>query len=171
MKYPNTVVEQLRDWLYECSVQKHVAVISNSESGEVLGRWQFDIECDETAKGDSVPKENPRKARQGEICPVVRQITAPDISVTTESVLFNWTTDLYKAAVVPKKWEESGPQFITNSEQVHLCSFTTTIHKANSTVAYKILSMTGDGTRTVMEFSNVYFLKPSQLQFMFYSVD
>lgn len=171
MKYPNTVVEELRDWLYECSVQKHVVVNSNTESGEVLGRWQFDIECDETTKDDSAPRDNPQKASQGEIYSVVRQITTTDISVATGSVLFIWTTDLYKAVVVPKKWEELGPQFITHSEQVHLRSFTTTIHKANSTVAYKILSMTGDRTRTVVEFSSVYFLKPSQLQFMFYSVD
>jgi mitotic spindle assembly checkpoint protein MAD2 len=27
-----------------------VVVISNIESGEVLERWQFDIECDKTAK-------------------------------------------------------------------------------------------------------------------------
>ena len=43
-----------------------------------------------------------------------------------------------KDLVVPEKWEESGPQFITNSEQVRLRSFTTSIHKVNSTVAYRI---------------------------------
>lgn len=40
------------DWLYKCSVQKLVVIISNIESGEVLERWQFDIECDKTAKDD-----------------------------------------------------------------------------------------------------------------------
>ncbi|XP_012500803.1 PREDICTED: mitotic spindle assembly checkpoint protein MAD2A [Propithecus coquereli] len=53
IKYLNNVVEQLKDWLYKCSVQKLVVVISNIESGEVLERWQFDIECDKTAKDDS----------------------------------------------------------------------------------------------------------------------
>ena len=43
-----------------------------------------------------------------------------------------------KDLVVPEKWEESGPQFITNSEEVRLRSFTTTIHKVNSVVAYTI---------------------------------
>lgn len=42
----------IADWLYKCSVQKLVVVISNIESGEVLERWQFDIECDKTAKED-----------------------------------------------------------------------------------------------------------------------
>ena len=40
------------DWLYKCSVQRLVVVISHVESAEVLERWQFDIECDKTAKDD-----------------------------------------------------------------------------------------------------------------------
>ncbi|MBW00576.1 Mitotic spindle assembly checkpoint protein MAD2A, partial [Eschrichtius robustus] len=52
IKYLNNVVEQLKEWLYKCTVQKLVVVISNIESGEVLERWQFDIECDKTAKDD-----------------------------------------------------------------------------------------------------------------------
>ena len=43
-----------------------------------------------------------------------------------------------KDLVVLEKWEESGPQFVTNSEEVRLRSFSTTIHKVNSMVAYKI---------------------------------
>uniref|UniRef100_A0A8P0PSI1 HORMA domain-containing protein n=1 Tax=Canis lupus familiaris TaxID=9615 RepID=A0A8P0PSI1_CANLF len=68
----NNVVEQLKGWLYKCSVQKLVVVISNIESDEVLERWQFDIECDKTAKDDSTRREKSQKAIQDEI----RQITA-----------------------------------------------------------------------------------------------
>ncbi|XP_057562658.1 cGMP-specific 3',5'-cyclic phosphodiesterase-like isoform X3 [Hippopotamus amphibius kiboko] len=64
------------EWLYKCSVQKLVVVISNIESGEVLERWQFDIECDKTAKDDSAPREKSQKAIQDEIRSVIRQITA-----------------------------------------------------------------------------------------------
>lgn len=42
-----------------------------------------------------------------------------------------------KDQIVPEKWEESGPQMIDQSEEVRLRSFTTTIHKVNSSVAYK----------------------------------
>lgn len=42
----------LAEWLYKCIVQRLVVVISSIESGEVLERWQFDIECDKTAKDD-----------------------------------------------------------------------------------------------------------------------
>ncbi|KAJ0055865.1 hypothetical protein NL108_013994 [Boleophthalmus pectinirostris] len=47
--------------------------------------------------------------------------------------------DVYadKDLVVPEKWEESGPQIISQSEEVRLRSFTTSIHKVNSMVAYK----------------------------------
>lgn len=38
------------EWLFECTVQKLVVVITCLETNEVLERWQFDIECDKTAK-------------------------------------------------------------------------------------------------------------------------
>ena len=69
------MVEQLRDWLYKCSVQKLEVVISNNES-EFLERWQCDVECDKTVKGDRVPREKSQKAVQDEIHLVIRQITA-----------------------------------------------------------------------------------------------
>lgn len=42
-----------------------------------------------------------------------------------------------KDMVVPEKWVESGPQIIEQSEEVRLRSFTTSIHKVNSMVAYR----------------------------------
>ncbi|XP_033281197.1 mitotic spindle assembly checkpoint protein MAD2A-like [Orcinus orca] len=140
IKCLNNVVQQLKEWLYKCSVQKLVVVISNIESGEVLERWQFDIECDKTTKDDSAPREMSQKAIQDEIRSVIRQITAtvtflPLLEVSCSFDLLIYTD---KDLVVPEKWEESGPQFITSSEEVHLRSFTTTIHKVSSMVAYKI---------------------------------
>ena len=38
---------------------------------------------------------------------------------------------------VPEKWGESGPALISNSEEVRLRSFTTTIHTVDGMVAYK----------------------------------
>uniref|UniRef100_A0A8I3P4A2 HORMA domain-containing protein n=1 Tax=Canis lupus familiaris TaxID=9615 RepID=A0A8I3P4A2_CANLF len=74
------IVAQFFYWLYKCSVQKLVVFISNIESGEVLERWKFDIECDKTAKDDSffgsTPREKSQKAIQDEILSVIQQITA-----------------------------------------------------------------------------------------------
>uniref|UniRef100_A0A8B9XGV5 HORMA domain-containing protein n=1 Tax=Bos mutus grunniens TaxID=30521 RepID=A0A8B9XGV5_BOSMU len=86
------------------------------------------------------PREKSQKAIQDEIRSVIRQITAtvtflPLLEVSCSFDLLIYTD---KDLVVPEKWEESGPQFITNSEEVRLRSFTTTIHKVNSMVAYTI---------------------------------
>ena len=40
-------------------------------------------------------------------------------------------------ADVPSSWEESDPKYITNSTEVRLRSFTTKVHKVETTVTYK----------------------------------
>ncbi|NXH96015.1 MD2L1 protein, partial [Pachycephala philippinensis] len=129
----------LAEWLYKCIVQRLVVVISSIESSEVLERWQFDIECDKTAKDDNGPREKSQKAIQDEIRSVIRQITATVtfLPLLESACAFDLLIYTDKDLAVPEKWEESGPQFITNSEEVRLRSFTTTIHKVNTTVAYK----------------------------------
>eukprot|EP00970_Alexandrium_tamarense_P001035 scaffold114_cov200-Alexandrium_tamarense.AAC.5 len=42
-----------------------------------------------------------------------------------------------KTAVVPKKWADSDPRYIMNSQEVKLRSFTTSFHKVDSMVTYK----------------------------------
>lgn len=46
----NLFVPCVAEWLFECTVQKLVLVITCLETNEVLERWQFDIECDKSAK-------------------------------------------------------------------------------------------------------------------------
>ncbi|KAL4660929.1 mitotic spindle assembly checkpoint protein MAD2A [Arapaima gigas] len=137
--YLNNVVSQLKEWLFDCTVQKLVVVISCLETNEVLERWQFDIECDKSIKESSAPREKSIKSIQEEIRSVIRQITA---TVTFLPLLetpcaFDLLVYTDKDLEVPEKWEESGPQMIIDSEEVRLRSFTTTIHKVNSMVAYK----------------------------------
>ncbi|NWR68776.1 MD2L1 protein, partial [Centropus unirufus] len=137
--YLNNVVEQMKEWLYKGIVQRLVVVITSIENNEVLERWQFDIECDKTVNDQSAPREKSRKVIQDEIRSVIRQITA---TVTFLPLLetpcaFDLLIYTDKDSEVPEKWEESGPQFIANSEEVRLRSFTTTIHKVSSMVAYK----------------------------------
>lgn len=38
------------EWLNACTVKKLVLVVTCLETNEVMERWQFDIECDKTAK-------------------------------------------------------------------------------------------------------------------------
>lgn len=44
------VCVHVAEWLFECTVQKLVLVITCLETNKVLERWQFDIECDKSAK-------------------------------------------------------------------------------------------------------------------------
>ncbi|XP_009996878.1 PREDICTED: mitotic spindle assembly checkpoint protein MAD2A [Chaetura pelagica] len=137
--YLNNVVEQMKEWLYKCIVQRLVVVISSTENNEVLERWQFDIECDKTAKDETAPREKSQKAIQDEIRSVIRQITATVtfLPLLETACAFDLLIYTDKDLAVPEKWEESGPQFIANSEEVRLRSFTTTVHKVSSMVAYK----------------------------------
>ncbi|KAM9678242.1 LOW QUALITY PROTEIN: mitotic spindle assembly checkpoint protein MAD2A-like [Trichechus inunguis] len=136
IKYLNNVVEQLKVDQKRCLVMccRLVIQMFSSESGEVLERWQFHTECDKTAKDDSAPRE------KSQIRSVIRQITATVTFLPLLEVSCSFDLRIYtdKDLVVPEKWEESGPQFITNSEEARLCSFNTTIHKVNSMVVYKI---------------------------------
>ncbi|XP_054609681.1 mitotic spindle assembly checkpoint protein MAD2A [Dunckerocampus dactyliophorus] len=137
--YLNSVVSQLKAWLLDCTVQKLVLVITCLETNEVLERWQFDIECDKSAKECNAPREKSIKAIQNDIRSVLRQITA---TVTFLPLLetpcgFNLLVYTDKDLEIPEKWEESSPHIISQSEEVRLRSFTTSIHKVTSMVAYK----------------------------------
>ncbi|XP_009333220.1 PREDICTED: mitotic spindle assembly checkpoint protein MAD2A [Pygoscelis adeliae] len=94
--------------------------------------------CQTTAK-NTAPREKSQKAIQDEIRSVIRQITATVtfLPLLETACAFDLLIYTDKDLAVPEKWEESGPQFVANSEEVRLRSFTTTIHKVNSMVAYK----------------------------------
>ncbi|EAL70554.1 hypothetical protein ACTFIW_011916 [Dictyostelium discoideum] len=137
--YLDNVLKQLSEWLLSGDVQKLVLVITDIVTKEVLERWVFDVTTDIPKEGEA-PRQKPEKEIMNEIQAIIRQITA---SVTFLPLLPNACTfDLLvytsKDLAVPQKWEESDPKFITNSQQVKLRSFTTTIHKVESMVAYKI---------------------------------
>lgn len=138
-EYISNVLKQVKDWLFEKTVKKLVVVIINIDTHEPLERWQFDIECDKTITENSKPREKSLKDIQNEIRDVIRQITA---TVTFLPLLdapcaFDILIYTDKDQDVPELWEESGPQFIANSQEVRLRSFTTSIHKVDAMVAYK----------------------------------
>ncbi|GAM22816.1 hypothetical protein SAMD00019534_059910 [Acytostelium subglobosum LB1] len=137
--YLDNVLKQLAQWLQTGDVQKLVLVITDVVTKEVLERWVFDVQTDLPKEGEA-PRNKPEKDIMNEIQAIIRQITA---SVTFLPLLPNACTfDLLvytsKDLAVPQKWEESDPQYIANSQQVRLRSFTTSIHKVDTMVAYKL---------------------------------
>lgn len=138
-EYIDNVLKQVKDWLFEKTVKKLVVVIMDIDTHETLERWQFDVECDKLVTETSKPKEKSLKQIQNEIRDMMRQITATVtfLPLLDEPCAFDILIYTDKDQDVPEKWEESGPQFIANSQEVKLRSFSTSIHKVEAMVAYK----------------------------------
>lgn len=56
------------EWLFECTVQKLVLVITCLDTNEVLERWQFDIECDKSAKESRSAPRPSRNTNLSSLC-------------------------------------------------------------------------------------------------------
>lgn len=80
-----------------------------------------------------------RKEIHGEIQAIIRQITASVtfLPLLNEPCSFDLLVYTKKEAAVPTKWEDSDPCYIMNSQEVKLRSFTTSVHKVDSMVAYR----------------------------------
>ncbi|KAG7166867.1 mitotic spindle assembly checkpoint protein MAD2A-like [Homarus americanus] len=142
--YLNNVLAQIKDWLEAGNVQRLVLVVTNVDTKEVLERWDFDIQHDPSYGPQSIKEGKVTgkdlKVIQKEMRDVIRQITA---CVTFLPLLdcvcaFDLLVYTHKNAEVPEKWSESAPCFISNSQEVRLKSFSTSIHKVEACVSYKI---------------------------------
>eukprot|EP00978_Attheya_sp_CCMP212_P009988 scaffold23950_cov56-Attheya_sp.AAC.1 len=155
LAYLNQVMGQMEHWLLEGDVQRLVVVVSGVDSGETLERWQFNVSVEEK-DASSGGKENVQNAGKpatatkskvqksikeihDEIQAIIRQITASVtfLPLLNEPCSFDLLVYTNKTATVPKKWEDSDPRYIMNSQEVKLRSFTTSVHKVDSMVTYK----------------------------------
>ncbi|KAL9958925.1 hypothetical protein ACROYT_G036002 [Oculina patagonica] len=145
-EYLSKVLEQVKDWLQENTLQRVVMVISQVDTDEVVERWQFDIQCENTTKAtdekgatSKPPAPKSKKDIQREMRDVIRQITA---SVTFLPFLdgqcaFDLLAYTNRDQDIPESWEESQARIIANSQEVRLRSFSTTVHKVDTMVSYK----------------------------------
>uniref|UniRef100_A0A1I8HI72 HORMA domain-containing protein n=1 Tax=Macrostomum lignano TaxID=282301 RepID=A0A1I8HI72_9PLAT len=130
------ILEQVKQWLSDLVIEKLVLVIRRVSTQEVVERWQFDIKCDKSAKSDEpMVAEKDEKQVKKDIADVIRQIVA---SVTFLPALdFQCSFELLiycdKNTELPSgEWADTGPQLVSNSVEVKLKSFTTSIHKVDS---------------------------------------
>mmetsp|Transcript_37885 Transcript_37885/g.55821 ORF Transcript_37885/g.55821 Transcript_37885/m.55821 type:complete len:229 (+) Transcript_37885:247-933(+) len=160
LTYLNQIMGQMNTWLIDGDVQRLVVVVTGIDSGETLERWQFNVSVDQNANNSggskdendannskvhkeaaAGSKETKKSLREihNEIQAIIRQITASVtfLPLLNEPCSFDLLVYTNKEAVVPKKWEESDPRYIMNSQEVKLRSFTTTVHKVDSMVTYK----------------------------------
>ncbi|KIV82916.1 hypothetical protein PV11_04981 [Exophiala sideris] len=158
--YIKKIMSQLNKWMIGGKISKLVVVITSKETGEHVERWQFDVQMlnktskhrstkkasdkENAAPDDATPPEpEPEKTEaqiQEEIQAIFRQITA---SVTFLPVLdgnctFNVLVYADADSDVPIEWGDSGAKEIRDGEKVQLRSFSTSNHKVDTLVSYRL---------------------------------
>ncbi|RMZ91922.1 hypothetical protein DV736_g828, partial [Chaetothyriales sp. CBS 134916] len=158
--YIKRIMKQLNSWMQGGKISKLVVVITSKETGEHVERWQFDVEIfnkaskqkpirktsdkenvapDDAASAQSAPEKTEEQI-QGEIQAIFRQITA---SVTFLPVLdgnctFNVLVYADADSDVPIEWGDSDSKEIKNGEKVQLRSFSTSNHRVDTMVSYRL---------------------------------
>lgn len=148
-------MSQMESWLTDGDVQRLALVVSGIDSGETLERWQFNVSVDNATNGSveisrggndenashnvmrgsldkaAVTKMGKKTVKEvhDEIQAIIRQITASVtfLPLLNEPCSFDLLIYTNTTAVVPKKWADSDPCYIMNSQEVKLRSFTTSV--------------------------------------------
>lgn len=150
LRYLQNVQEQVLVWLQTGDIQRLVVVVKGVDTLETLERWQFNVSIDESSLGagsenaapNQVVKQSTNKSMKeihNEIQAIIRQITASVtfLPLLQEPCTFDLLVYTDKDVEAPEKWADSDPCYILNSAEVKLRSFTTSVHKVDSLVAYK----------------------------------
>lgn len=120
-------------------------IITNVQSKEVMECWDFKLEYDEgdallTAENKELTGKKELKKIQQEIREVMIQISAtvsylPLLDCRCSFDILVYVTNDCEA---PEKWAEAAPVVIPNSQNVQLKSFTTSLHKMETAVKFKL---------------------------------
>ncbi|VEU19356.1 DEKNAAC100314 [Brettanomyces naardenensis] len=144
VSYIYRIMKQLRRWIYSGIISKLVIDIVSKETGEVVERWQFDLQVHKTHedRGEGSPESKSKAEVQKEIQSIIRQITA---SVTFLPELqgentFNVLVFADPNCKVPVEWGDSDAKEIHGDsvENVRFRSFSTDNHSVSAYVTYRI---------------------------------
>ncbi|KAJ3117504.1 hypothetical protein HK098_006241 [Nowakowskiella sp. JEL0407] len=148
--YLNQILSQIEQWILAKKISKLVLVISSRDTREVVERWQFDIQLEHVDEGPQPiqklgtqgkdPVVKTVKEINSEISSILRQITASVsfLPMLDDPCTFNILAYTEKDAEVPATWIDSDAKMIAkNAEQVKLRSFSTSVHRVDSLVAYR----------------------------------
>lgn len=129
------------DWLEKGTVKKLVLVITGVDNEEVLERWVFDVSTDDKTAAGGAPATSNKSEKEitKEISAIIRQITSSVsfLPLLDQPCTFDLLIYTPQDVATPAAWEESDPKYIQNSQEVKLRSFTTKIHKVETSVAYR----------------------------------
>ncbi|KAI8964258.1 DNA-binding protein [Daldinia sp. FL1419] len=158
--YIKKIMSQLDKWMQRGKISKLVIVITDKDTGEHVERWQFDVhifntgkskksktssnqenDAPQSASNTALPDPSKTEAEiQAEIAALFRQITA---SVTFLPQLagdctFNVLVYADADSDVPVEWGDSDAKEIVNGERVQLRGFSTTSHRVETLVSYRL---------------------------------
>jgi mitotic spindle assembly checkpoint protein MAD2 len=162
--YIKKIMSQLDKWMQHGKISKLVIVITDKDTGEHIERWQFDVQIlasskskksSKSAAAAAADQENSSSAAttkataepakteaeiQAEIAALFRQITA---SVTFLPQLagdctFNVLVYADADSEVPVEWGDSDAKEIVNGERVQLRGFSTSNHRVETLVSYRL---------------------------------
>ncbi|MCJ1356367.1 MAG: Mitotic spindle checkpoint component mad2 [Icmadophila ericetorum] len=160
-------MSQLNKWMVGGKISKLVIVITSKETGEHVERWQFDVQLLAKARKKStsskqtiVDKENAapenpikrgteaqvpapdktEKEIQTEIQSIFRQITASVTFLPQLDGNYTFNVLVYADAdsEVPLEWGDSDAKEIKDAEKVQLRSFSTSNHRVDTLVSYRL---------------------------------
>ncbi|KAJ9643473.1 Mitotic spindle checkpoint component mad2 [Coniosporium tulheliwenetii] len=126
--YIKKIMSQLSKWMQSSKISKLVIVITDKDSGEHVESIA------------DAPPEKTEQEIQSEIQSIFRQITA---SVTFLPMLdgnctFNVLVYADADSDVPIEWGDSDAKEIKNGEKVQLRSFSTSNHRVDTLVSYRL---------------------------------
>ncbi|CEH15330.1 mitotic spindle checkpoint component mad2 [Ceraceosorus bombacis] len=159
-EYVERAKKQLEEWLLKGAISRVVVAIIDTENGETVERWQFDVNVmNKSHEANGKENEAPVQASSGkagakgakgpktddqvkaEIAAIIKQITASCTFLPMLEDQCSFTLLAYTNASepIPIEWAESDARLIAEgqAEQVRLRSFSTAIHQVDSVVAYR----------------------------------
>lgn len=138
-----TVLGQAREWIANNKIQKMALVISNAETKEVLERWDFklQLEAEDKPNKEEINGQKELKVIQNEIREVIRQITGCVTFLPLLDCLCSFDLLMYTDTEcdAPPDWENAAPCVIDNCQELKMRSFSTSVHKLDTAVCYKII--------------------------------
>ncbi|EEC47225.1 mitotic checkpoint protein with homology with MAD2 [Phaeodactylum tricornutum CCAP 1055/1] len=146
LRYLSTVQTHVTQWLLAGHVQRLVVVVQGVDSLETLERWQFNVTVEQDNENDQPNKGGGKKVGNktakeihNEIQAIIRQVTASVtfLPLLQEPCTFDLLVYTDKDVEADEQWADSDPCYILNSAEVKLRSFSTSVHKIESMVAYK----------------------------------
>ncbi|KAI5953402.1 MAD2 [Candida jiufengensis] len=146
--YIENIMKQLKKWIYGKKITKLIVVIISKSTGENLERWEFNIEIKDNEEPTQQEEVSPKDKSeiQKEIRAIIRQITSSSSFLPilkNDEYTFNVLvyTDLNQTNNIPLQWLDTNGdgRFLTgdNIDKIEFSSFSTDLHKVNTSVSYK----------------------------------